>query len=309
MKKQGFQDKHLNKVAPNKKIFHDYDVNEESLLMEFLLKTLSNQSRNNIKTLLSNRQILVNKVTQTKFNYELKKGDKVTVSLNPDGHKTKTSCPFQILYEDKNYIAINKPSGVLSVNLDDKSNNKNAFYMMQQYVKEINPKNNLFIVHRIDKDTSGVLLFTKNIDAVEVLQNDWNDLVIDREYDAICEGIFNKKEGTKISYLVEGNTKLVYSIKDETKGKKAITNYKVISEKNNLSLVKVNIETGRKNQIRVHMKELSHPVVGDKKYHSNLDPLKRLGLHAHTLSFNDPFSSKEIKIVAPTPMEFKKLFK
>jgi 23S rRNA pseudouridine1911/1915/1917 synthase len=309
MKKQGFQDKHKIGVAPNKKIFHDYEVNEDALLMDYLLKTLTSQSRNNVKTLLSNRQVLVNKVSQTKFNYELKKGDKVTLSVYPDGHKTKSSCPFQVLYEDRNYIAINKPSGVLSVNLDDKSNNKNAYYLMQQYIKEIDPRDNIFIVHRIDRDTSGVLLFAKSLEVVDLLQASWNELVKTREYDAICEGIFTKKEGTKISYLVEGDTKLVYSIKDENIGKKAITHYKVINESNDLSLVRVKIDTGRKNQIRVHMLELGHGVVGDKKYHIKSNPISRLGLHARTLAFFDPFSKKEITIVAPTPMEFKKLFK
>ena len=308
MKKPIFNDKHVNHVSPNTKIFHDYDVLEDSLLLDYLLKNIKGQSRNNIKTLLSNRQVLVNKVTQTKFNFEVKKGDKVTLSLYPDGHKTKSSCPFQILYEDDNYIAINKPSGVLSVNLDDQDT-KNAYYLMQNYLKEIDSRNRIFILHRIDKDTSGVLVFTKSLELTEILQARWNDIVSKREYDAICEGNFERKSGTKISYLVEGKTKLVYSTKDERTGKKAITHYEVIKENKDLSLVRVNIETGRKNQIRVHMKELGHSVVGDKKYHAMLNPIGRLGLHARMLSFYDPMNDKDITIVAPTPLEFKKLFK
>ena len=308
MKKESEKKKHQNQVTPNDKIFHDYICQSNCFLLEFLLKNVKNQSRNNIKTLLSNRQILVNKKTETKFNYELKENDIVTLSIFPDGHKTKIPCPFQILYEDNNYIAINKPSGILSVNLDE-GKMKNAFKLMRDYLREINPKEQIFITHRIDKDTSGVLLFTKNLMAHDLLQDSWNELVIKREYVAICEGIFEKKKGTIVSNIAEGDTKLCYSTKNEKIGKKAITHYEVIKENDKLSLVSVNIDTGRKNQIRVHMQDVNHPIVGDKKYHTNLSILNRLGLHARTLTFIDPISSKEINIVSPIPIEFKKLFK
>lgn len=311
MKKNRIQEKkkrHINQGTPNSKIFHDYICKCDCDLLDFLLNNISGQSRNNIKSLLSNRQILVNKRTETMYNLPLKENDIVTVSLFPDGHKTKVSCPFQIIYEDDNYIAINKPSGILSVNLDE-GNSKNAFNLMKNYLKEIHPKNQIYVTHRIDKDTSGVLMFAKNMMARDLLQNSWNELVKVREYVAICEGKFNKEKGTIISYIVEGDTKLCYSSKNETLGKKAISHYEVMKYNGELSLVKVNIDTGRKNQIRVHMNDLSHPVIGDKKYHSNLSYLNRLGLHSRVLSFIDPITNKEIKIVAATPLEFKKMFR
>lgn len=308
MKKESGKKKHQNQVTPNDKIFHDYICQSNCFLLEFLLKNVKNQSRNNIKTLLSNRQILVNKKTETKYNYELKENDIVTLSLFPDGHKTKIPCPFQILYEDNNYIAINKPSGMLSVNLNE-GNTKNAYILLKDYLKEINPKEQIFITHRIDRDTSGVLLFTKNLMAHDLLQDSWNELVSKREYVAVCEGIFEKKSGTIVSYIVEGDTKLCYSTKNDKIGKKAVSHYEVLKENGNLSLVSVNIDTGRKNQIRVHMQDIKHPIIGDKKYHTNLTYLNRLGLHARTLTFMDPITNKEINIVSTIPLEFKKLFK
>ena len=179
---------------------------------------------------------------------------------------------------------------------------------MMDYVREENPKNRVFVVHRLDKETSGVLLFSKSENLKDLLQDRWNDLVQTREYIAICEGIFNKKEGTRVSYLLPTKTNLMFSSHKPNDGQKAITHYQVIEENEEYSILKVKIDTGRKNQIRVHMKDLGHNVVGDDKYGSEKNPINRLGLHARVLEFEHPVNDKHFKFIADVPKEFLDLF-
>ena len=312
MKKNDFKPrskkpKKVSRVRPNEKLFKEIKVTSKAPLLSFLLENYPSLSRNNIKHLLSNQQVLVNGASIRQFDFELAKNDIVSISPYKVKKDGKRISKLKILYEDDELIAINKPHGLLSI-ATDKEKEVTAYKIMMDYVREENPKNRVFVLHRLDKETSGVLVFTKNEQIRDQLQDHWNDIVKTREYIAICEGVFNKKEGTRISYLLPTKTNLMFSSHKANDGQKAITHYQVIEENEQYSLLKVKIDTGRKNQIRVHMSDLGHKVVGDDKYGSKTDPIGRMGLHARVLEFDHPINHKHFKFIADTPKEFLNLF-
>ncbi len=187
----------------------------------------------------------------------------------------------------------------------DKEREHTAYHYVTEYVKLRNKNNRVFIVHRLDRDTSGIIIFAKTPVMKTALQEKWNDIVKYRGYTAVVEGKVEEQEKTITSYLKETNTLLVYSSWDNS-GDKAVTQYKVISQNENYSLLDINIKTGRKNQIRVHLKELGHPIVGDKKYGAQTNPIKRLGLHAGKLTFLHPVTKKEFEFNVEMPKSFKR---
>lgn len=302
-------------MKPNKKFYPkdpvtniivtaSYKVSKKEQLLEFLLRKV-NQSRNNVKRLLSNHQVLVNGVVTTQFDTMLNNEDEVQISKYRVEIKIKPELDLPIIYEDDDFIAINKPSGLLSV-ASDKEKEQTAYSKVTQYMRAIDKKSRIYVIHRIDRDTSGVLVFAKDERLQDILRKKWNDYVKVREYFAICEGTFTKKFGRIQNFLMETDTNIVYSTKNP-KGQLAITNYEVVKESKYYSLVKVLIETGRKNQIRVHMKDLGHNVVGDEKYGSTKNPINRLGLHASELQFLHPLSKKLMVFRAPVPGSFKNI--
>lgn len=213
---------------------------------------------------------------------------------------------LDILYEDKELLVINKPSGLLTIATDKKEDNT-LYHKAREYVKKQNPKNKIFIVHRLDKDTSGIVVFAKSENIKLALQNNWDKLAIIREYIALVCGQPKEKKGQIKSYLKETKTFQVYSSQDK-KGKLAITNYEVLKSNKEYSLIKINILTGRKNQIRVHMKDIGCPVVGDKKYEALKNPFRRLCLHANKLEIIHPFTHKKMVFETDIPLSFKKVF-
>ncbi len=295
------------RVKPNPKRFKETVCSSPSELLPFLLTHYPALSRNNVKRLLASRQVLINGAAVSQFDFPLSKGD--VVSISPSRGKKKAFAErIRILYEDEELLAIDKPHGLLSVS-DDREKEKTAYRLAMDYVRQSDARKRIFVVHRLDKETSGVLIFAKNEELKNALQDRWNQIVSKREYLAVCEGLFEKKEGTRTSYLLSTKTRLMYSSHAGKDGKKAVTSYRVIAENGAYSLLRVNISTGRKNQIRVHMKDLSHQVVGDEKYASASDPLNRLGLHAHILEFDHPFvEGKHFKFVSPCPKEFLQFF-
>ena len=297
------------KVKNDIKIGKEIKVNYPLPLMEFLLRNYKQFSRNNIKALLARKQILVNDIPTSKFDYELVIGDIVSISktsLTKGAPSIKDK--IKIIYEDEDLVVINKQAGLLSI-ATDKEKEDTAYRYVNEYVRLDDPKNRIFVLHRLDKETSGILMFAKNEAFKDAMQKDWNNQIQKREYIAVCEGgPFSKKEGNYTSYLMSTKTNLMYSTHDK-EGQKAITHYQVLHEKDIYSLVKINIDTGRKNQIRVHMKDLGHQVVGDDKYDSLNDPLHRLGLHCRILEFDHPLKKdKHYKFIAPVPKEFLNFF-
>ncbi len=272
-------------------------VEKEIILFEFLKFKLNNLSKNSIKNLLKNKYVFVNNKCITKYDYLLKKGDLVII---------KSSNDIDIIYEDKNIIVVNKPYNLLTIStLNEK--NKTLYHMVSNYVKESNKNNKIFIIHRLDKDTSGIVMFAKSEKIKNLYQDNWNDIVINRCYYAIVNGKVNNK-GVIKSYLKEDKNNIVYSTKNEKEGKLAITEYEVLKEKNNKTLLNINIKTGRKNQIRVHMKENNTPILGDNKYGIKDKNIKRMYLHAYKLELINPLNKKVISFKTDIPEEFKALF-
>jgi len=272
----------------------EYSVDENVELLEYLYGVV-NKSKNNVKTLLKSGNVFVNNISITKHNYMLNIGDKVVIKM--------FNSSLDILYEDEYIIAVNKPSGLLTVSTD-KIKDKTLFREVSDYVKKSSKNNKIFIVNRIDKDTSGIVVFAKSERVKEILQSKWNDIVKIRKYIAVVEGVTLEK-GTIKSYLSENKEHIVYSSKS---GKLAITNYERIKHNNNYSMLNVYLSTGRKNQIRVHMKDIGHPVVGDSKYGNKNSIVNRLMLHSEYIEFENPINNKIIKISCPYPIEFDSVF-
>lgn len=210
---------------------------------------------------------------------------------------------LDIVYEDKNIIVINKPAHLLTIATNDEKINT-LYHKVYEYEKKKNKNNKVFIVHRLDKDTSGLVLFAKSEKLKHLLQEDWNNLAKIREYYAIVEGNVKKDEERIEEYLKE--TKTLQTIKtSKEKGKLAITEYKVLKRTNAFSILQVFIETGRKNQIRVALQGINHPIIGDKKYGSTKNPLRRVCLHASRLVLENPLTHEEMEFTSRIPKEFK----
>lgn len=300
-----------------------YKVNHSDELLEFLLRKC-NTSRNNVKSLLVRKQVLVNGRVVTQYNFMLAKDDEVKLSRRPvkDGavaaQPTKTARgakpvkpnfslrDIKIIYESEDLVAIDKPAGLLSVESDKER--ECAYGYITDYLQKQDKNARAFVLHRIDKETSGVLLFAKDIKLHSMLKMHWSEQVQTREYYAVVEGVLENKSDTLTGYLKENVNNIVYVTNDPT-GQKAITHYEVLKENGQYSLLRVRIDTGRKNQIRAQMKALGNPIVGDDKYGSgNKNPLERLGLHASKLEFIHPVTKELITLTAGVPAGFRALF-
>lgn len=273
-------------------------------LLKYLIDNLEGKSKNNIKSLLKNRQILINNKIITQHDYKIYKGQKIVINYNVD----RSDNNLDIIYEDSDLIVINKVSGLLTI-ANAKEKEKTAYHMVREYLNNKKKGSKVFIVHRLDKDTSGIVMFAKNPNIQKLLQDNWEKQVLCREYIAIVEGVLDKSCDTIKTYLKENSTNLVYSTNDTVSGKLAITSYKVLKENKRYSLLQVNLKTGRKNQIRVHMSELGHRIIGDKKYGSKVNPINRLGLHASYLEVINPLTKRTMIFKSRPPRKFENLFK
>ncbi|MDD2398696.1 MAG: RluA family pseudouridine synthase [Bacilli bacterium] len=288
------------------KVKHEVIANKRLGLLEFLLLAITNESRNNLKAYLARGQITVNGAPIRQFDFLLSPGDIIRVEDRPIKRVT-SKIKLKVLYEDEQLVAINKPAGLLSV-ASDQEKNITAYRLVNDYVQLKDPHTRIFVVHRLDKETSGVLLFAKDNEIRNILQKKWNQLVRKRGYYAITIGVPTPANGTLKDYLFTNSTSLMYVGKRSPGSVLAITNYQVIKDNEKFALLDVNIETGKKNQIRVQLKHFGYPLIGDEKYESGENPLNRLGLHAYQLSLVHPITGKIVKINAPLPAEFNKIF-
>lgn len=265
----------------------------KSTLLNFLFENAKEFSKKDIKSYLKHGSVFVNNIVITKYDYALKDNDIVTINRYNKNEK------LDIIYEDDDFIAVDKKSGILAVD-NDYNTRETLYNMVSEYVKKSNKNNKVFILHRLDKETSGVVVFSKNKELKKMLQEKWNNLVKTRKYIAIVEGKVKNEDILK-SYLKENNNHFVYETKE---GKLAITEYKKIKESNLYSWVLINLKTGRKNQIRVQFKGINHPIVGDTKYGCKNSNFKRLCLHAYELSFINPINNKKMVFKSPIPKSF-----
>ena len=277
-------------------------VKKQMNLITFLRNNLTNKSKNNIKTFLTKKMVKVNNNIVTNASYVLYKNDIVEIKNNFIYDKyTKLNIP--IIYEDENIIVVDKPSNLLTVS-SKKENKKTLYNIVRNYLISFNKYNKVFIIHRLDKGTSGVIMFAKNMKIKNLYQNNWDKLVINKEYLAITEsGI--KDSGTIKSSLKENSEGIVYTVKNG--GKFAVTSYKKLAGNKKYDLLKVNIKTGRKNQIRVHLSSIKYPIVGDSKYGSKVNPIKRLCLHSSKLEIINPITKKKMLFLSDSPEIFSKL--
>ena len=276
-------------------------VKSEGELLDYLYNNLD-MPKKRIKQYLTHGSIYVNNNKTTKYNYKLIPGMQIVIATE---NKNIKELPFQILFEDNHIIVVNKPSGLLTI-ATNKEKEKTLYHIVRDYLINKDKNSRIFVVHRLDKDTSGIVIFAKDEKIKNKLQENWNEYVSLREYVAIVHGKLEKESDRIIQKLKETKTNLVYVSRDN-EGIEAITNYSVIKENDNYSMVEINIETGRKNQIRVAFASLNHPIVGDKKYGDNKDKESRLYLHANRLKMYYPEIKKDILFETQTPNEFKKI--
>ena len=287
----------------------------DALLLEFLLKAMPERSRTNVKQFLAHEQVAVNGKATRQFDTPVGPADKVEVNL------TRAFTTFQhrrldLVYEDADILVINKGYGLLSVAAGtpakhgdrQKKAPETAYSILRDYLKSENPANKIFVVHRLDRDTSGLMMFAKSVEAKEAMQHNWNNMVLRRTYVAVVNGIIEEDEGTIRSFLRENAEHEMYSSPKPVEGaKEAITRWKVLRRGKGRTLVEVELDTGRKNQIRVHLKDLGHPIVGDRRYGGGVSPAHRLCLHARTLRFAHPVTRALKDFETPVPPAFMKL--
>ena len=253
-----------------------FNVTEPTTLLPFLFARMPERSRTTVKSLLAHRQITVDNKTITQFNHPLAVGQQVAVGQagTPEPGQNRG---LNIVHEDAHLIIVEKRAGLLSMATDAQWRGNSAYSMLSDHVKRANPNNRIFIVHRLDRDTSGLMMFAKSQAVQKALQEAWNDAVLERLYAAVVEGQMTEPEGTITSWLTENKALVMRSCPFPNDGQKATTHFRVLQSNSRFSLLEINLETGRKNQIRVHMQDLGHSVIGDPKYGSTQDPIHRLG--------------------------------
>lgn len=281
-------------------------VKKPTPLMKFLIDELTGKSRTTIKSILAHRQVSVGNHTITQFDYPLEPKQIVTINWGAIPEQTRYR-GLKILFEDPYIIVIEKEAGMLSI-ATAKEKLLTTYSILSAHVKKEDPSNRIFVLHRLDRDTSGVMMFAKSEEVQEKMQKEWQEAVVRRSYIAVVEGQVEKDTDTIRSFLKENKMLIMYSTKVPGEGDEAITHYKVLKRSEEFSLLEVELETGRKNQIRVHMKELGHPIAGDKKYGSKVNPLKRTCLHANILAFKHPVTGEELSFETPAPHRFLSLF-
>ena len=276
-------------------------VKEKGELLDTLFILFKDLSKKKINNYLKDGGVLVNGKVVTKYDAPVKKNDTIELSKINKTHKKSN---LDIIYEDEYFFVINKPAGLLSVSTT-KEKEKTAYHEVREFIKNRNKSDKIFVLHRLDKDTSGVLVFVKDNTLKNLLQNNWDKYVKVREYIALVTGNVKDVEDYTC-YLKEiGPDKVIVTNKKE--GKIAVTSIKTITKDNKYSLIKVNIKTGRRNQIRVVLNNLGSPIVGDKKYGGNKS--NRLYLHASRLVIANPLNNKTYTFESNIPLSFKKVFK
>lgn len=286
--------------------YQHFVVNEEAPLLEWLLANV-NESRTKIKATLQGRGIRVNGKTVSQFDFPLKPGMKIAVSKTKRNQQSFKSRYVKIVYEDRWLIVVEKMPGILSMAAGHASLNVKS--VLDDYFRKSRQKCTAHVVHRLDRDTSGLMVYAKDIDTEQLLEHDWHRLVYDRRYVAVVSGEMEQDEGTVRNWLKDNKAYVTYSSPVDNGGKLAVTHYHVLDRTTEHTLVEFMLETGRKNQIRVHTADMGHPVCGDVKYGNGDDPLHRLCLHAWLLCFTHPMTHERMEFETPIPTTFKQLFR
>lgn len=276
-------------------------VKESNTLLPYLIELLSQQSKSSVKALLKHGQVQINGKSATHFDTPVNVGDEVFIS-HEKGRAEFNHPKLTIVWEDDELIVVEKKDGLLSVP-NPVSEERSAYSLLSQYVKKTDPRNKIFILHRLDKGTSGLMMFAKNKNMQEYLRDNWHESITRRTYVAVIEGTPEKNEDTIVTYLAENNRMKVFCT-DPQHGKEAVSHYRILKSNETYSLLEIDLETGRKNQIRAQMEYIGCPVAGDPKYGAQTDPAGRLMLHARRLFFIHPATGKELRFEIPIPKRF-----
>ncbi len=280
-------------------------VEYEAPLLDYLLKNVK-MSRNKIKDTLQGRGIKVGGKTVTQFDYPLKRGMKLAISKSKRNDTFKSKW-VKIVYEDRYLIVVEKMPGILS--MAGAHTTLNVKTVLDEYFQKTRQKCRAHTVHRLDRDTSGLMVYAKDMETEQILEHNWHDIVFDRRYVAVVSGEMEEDRGTVANWLKDNKAYITYSSPVDNGGKYAVTHYQTLARTTEHSLVEYKLETGRKNQIRVHTADLGHPVCGDVKYGNGDNPLHRLCLHAYMLCFYHPVTREAMEFSTPIPTTFRKLFK
>ena len=277
----------------------------EAPLLEYLLNNVK-ESRNKIKATLQGRGIKVNGKVVTQFDLALNPGDKVSISRHKSSNTFKSQYA-KVVYEDRWIVVVEKNIGILSMAAGHSSLNLKT--LLDDYFHKSRQKCRAHVVHRLDRDTSGLMIYAKDIDTEQILEHNWHQIVYDRRYVAVVSGEMENDNGTIANWLKDNKAYITYSSPVDNGGKYAVTHYHVLNRTTEHSLVEYRLETGRKNQIRVHSADMGHPVCGDVKYGNGDDPIHRLCLHAYMLCFTHPVTGERMEFATPIPTSFRSLFK
>lgn len=291
----------------NENNYQHYIVKEDKPLLEFLLDSIENTSRTKIKSTLQGRGVKVNGKVITQFDYPLSCGMKVAVSRSKQNAEMFKNRYIKIVYEDRYIVVVEKNVGILSMAAGHSSLNVKT--VLDSYFKTSRQKCTAHVVHRLDRDTSGLMIYAKDMQTEQILEHEWHDIVYDRRYVAVVSGEMEDDYGTMTSWLKDNKAYITYSSPYDNGGKYAVTHFHTLDRTTDHSLVEFRLETGRKNQIRVHSADMGHPVCGDIKYVNGDDPIGRLCLHAYVLCFYHPITRRRMEFETPIPVNFRKLFK
>lgn len=279
-------------------------VKENAHLLEYLINNVS-ESRSKLKATLQGRGIAVNGRMVTQFDYQLKAGDKIIISRHKKQNQFKSRY-VKIVYEDRWLVIVEKNIGILSMAAGHSSLNVKS--VLDDYFLKSRQKCRAHVVHRLDRDTSGLMVYAKDIETEQILEHNWHQIVYDRRYVAVVSGEMEQDNGTIANWLKDNKAYITYSSPTDNGGKYAVTHFQVLNRTTEHSLVEYKLETGRKNQIRVHSADMGHPVCGDVKYGNGDDPLHRLCLHAYMLCFTHPVTGEPMEFSTPIPTAFRSLF-
>ena len=283
--------------------YSHYRVTEPAPLLEWLL---ANLKESKVKATLQNRGIRVNGSCVTQFDRQLKAGDKVSVSKSKKNGQFRSRY-VKIVYEDRFLVVVEKNIGILSMAAGHASLNVKS--ILDDYFYKTRQKCMAHVVHRLDRDTSGLMIYAKDMQTEQLFEHDWHNIVYDRRYVGVVSGEMEQDEGTVANWLKDNKAYVTYSSPVDNGGKYAVTHFHVLDRTVAYSLVEYRLETGRKNQIRVHSADMGHPVCGDVKYGNGDDPLHRLCLHAYVLCFHHPVTHQRMEFETPVPATFRHLFK
>ena len=281
-------------------------IKEDGTLLATAAALLPDHKPTKLKSMLKHNQLAVNGVPSRQFDLAVHAGDQLWVNFDRS-FQVFSHPRIKLVYEDNDIIVVDKGYGVLST-AAGKPSDDTVYNIIKKYARGFSDKANVYVVHRLDRDTSGLMLLTRTKQARDKLISNWNNMVIGRKYVAVVEGDVAQPEGTIKSFLAENpDTFEMYSTDDKKVGRLAVTKYRLLKQGKRFAMVELEIKTGRKNQLRVHMQDMGNPVSGDRKYGGHPSPINRIALHATVLSFVHPITGKAVTFNSPFPDNFKKM--